>query len=111
MGVDVYKPFLDFMQARYLQDNYLVEYCLNYPSKYSEETNLNNFRLRIFLQENNIIKDGCNEKRPYCDMNFLRGIELSDLSSKVVKPFNKTIIQNKEINYITHNDTWDIEEF
>lgn len=111
MGVDVYKSFTRFIAARYLQDTYFVDACLNFTSKYSEETDLNNFRLKIYLEENNNITDGCNGKRKYCDMNFLKDIELTDISSKVVKPFNKTYIQNTDINYITHKDVWDIEEF
>lgn len=109
MDVDVYKLFASAIKNKYLKDTYFVDNCFNYISKYSEESNLNNFRLRIFLEENNVIKDGC-DSRKYCDMNFLKGIELSSVSG-VVKPFNKTYIEQKEINYITTSDVWDIEEF
>lgn len=111
MDVDVYKPFLNRLETAYLKDTYFVDSCFNFVSRFSDEANLDSARLRIFLEENNLIMDGCDEKRKYCDINFLKGIEMSDISSKVVKPFNKTIIQNREINYITHNDTWDTEEF
>lgn len=111
MVADVYKRFTTFVSAKFLKDTYFVDPCLNFPSKYSEETNLNNFRLQIYLQEHNLIMDGCDDKVKYCDMNFLKGIELADISGKVVKPVKKTVIHNTEINYITHKDVWDIEEF
>ena len=111
MGVDVFKPFVDLLNKKYLKETYFVDSCYNYVSRYSDEANLNSSRLRIFLEQNNLVKDGCEDARNYCDTNFLKGIELTDISSKVVKPFNKTYIQNREINYITHNDVWDTEEF
>lgn len=110
MGVDVYKPFLNKLFAKYMQDTYFVDVCNVPVSRFSGEANLDAAHLRIFLDETNIIMDGCEGKRKYCDMDFLKGIELVDLS-KVVKPFNKTIVQNNEINNITLKDTWDVEEF
>lgn len=98
------------MQTKYLKDHYFIESCKPFFSKYTEETNIDNSSLRIYLSEHNKVIDGCNGERTYCNLDIFENIELTDIDSKVVKPFNKTIIKNTEINYIT-SDNWDTEEF
>ena len=87
MVVDVYKSFRNLINSTYLKDHYFVDSCIDFKSKHSEETNLNSFALRIFLDQNNIIED-CGERRKYCDFDALTDIEITDISSEI-----KTVLE------------------
>ncbi len=111
MDVDAHKLFSTLINTKYLKDHYFVESCINFTSKYSEEVNLNSIRLKIFLEENNWVSD-IFETRKYCDLKAsLKGVKLNDISGKVIQPTKTTIVENREINYITYKDVWEQEDF
>lgn len=105
MNVDVCKLKLKFAEnvgELYTQENFFIETCKKFPSKYSLINQIIDDQLRIFFEENNkIVLDG--QIVPYCTDESKRKIRLINITTE------KEIPEAEVTNYIIENSWKKIE--
>lgn len=101
MSVDVCKlkaKFTENVGELYSVENFFIEICKRFPSKYSLRNQILDDQLRIFFEENNkIVLDG--KLVPYCTDESKRKIKLINITTE------KEIPEAEVTNYIIEN-TW-----
>ena len=101
MNVDVNKlksSFTNKVNEMYTKDNYFVEMCHKFPSKYTLEQEVMDLSLKIFFEENNIIHLG-GKCLPYCTVGTKRKIKLKSISDELESPdiniVNNYVVEDK----------------